>query len=140
MNWGKGITIALIAFMSYIVYMAIVLMSKDTDLVSTDYYKNEVQFEQEINAQQNAINNKSQLVVNQLPKGLSIQLDTPDHVDLLEVVLYRANAKDDDVNVQSRGKNIFIEQEQLKKGRYLLTADWKAENKSFQMRDTLWIP
>lgn len=140
MNWGKGITIALIAFMSYIVYMAVILISKSTDLVTPDYYKNEVQFEREITAQQNAINNRSNIDLEISPEGLFIKLDTPDEVGLLNIALYRPNTKDGDIAIESKGKNAFIKNSQLKKGRYILTTDWKAQNQNFQMRDTLWIP
>ena len=140
MNWGKGITIALIVFMSYIVYMAVILISKSTDLVSPDYYKDEVLFEREINAQQNAFNNKSNLALDISDKGLFIQLNTPDEVDLLSITLYRSNAKADDIHIETRGTSAFIEKSQLKKGRYLLTAEWEAQDQSFQMRDTVWVP
>ena len=140
MNWGHGITIALILFMSYIAYMAVVLISKDTELVSVNYYKEEVLFEREINAQQNAINNKSDLTLDVSPEGLFIQLETEGNVDLLNITLYRSNAKGDDINIESKGKSVFIENSQLKKGRYLLTAEWQVQNQSFQMRDTVWIP
>ncbi|WP_299206139.1 FixH family protein [Brumimicrobium sp.] len=140
MNWGKGITLALIAFMSFIIYMAVVLISKSTDLVTPEYYKDEVQFEKEITAQQNAMNNQSKLDLDLSPEGLFIKLDTPDDVKLLDITLYRPNTKDGDIILESKGKNAFIEGSQLKKGRYLLTAEWEAQNQSYQMRDTLWIP
>ncbi|HLV42409.1 MAG TPA: FixH family protein [Brumimicrobium sp.] len=140
MNWGKGITIALATFMAYIIYMAYVLISQSTDLVSPDYYKDEVLYEREINAQQNALNNKSHLGFDISTEGLLIQLETPDEVDVLDITLYRSNAKEDDISFETRGKSAFIESSKLKKGRYLLTAEWKAQNRSFQMRDTVWIP
>jgi hypothetical protein len=140
MNWGKGITIALIAFMSFIVYMAVILISKPTELVSPDYYKNEVVFEREINAQTNAIKNKSKLVLDSSADGLFIELKSPDEIELLDIKLYRSNSKEDDVSIESKGKNAFVEKSKLKKGRYLITANWKAQNKSFQLRDTVWIP
>lgn len=140
MNWGKAITIALIAFMSYIVYMVIILVSQDTDLVSPDYYKDEVKFEREITAQQNAVNNRSNLNIDVSPEGLYLVLETPDVINALNVQLYRSNAKGDDIIVASKGKNLFIESAQLKTGRYYLTTDWKIQDKNFQLRDTVWIP
>ncbi|PWH86341.1 FixH family protein [Brumimicrobium oceani] len=140
MNWGHGITIALIAFISYIVYMGVVLMSKDTQLVTPDYYKDEVQFEREINAQQNAIKNKSDLALELSENGVFIRLNTPDEVELLDINLYRPNAKDGDISIASKGKSMFIDKSELESGKYYVTAEWKAQNESYQMRDTLWIP
>ncbi|RYM32054.1 hypothetical protein ERX46_15310 [Brumimicrobium glaciale] len=139
MNWGKAITIALIAFMSYIVYMVVILISQDTDLVSPDYYKDEVKFETEITAQQNAVDNRSNLNIDVSPEGLYLVLETPDIINALNVQLYRSNAKDDDINIESKGKNLFIESSQLKTGRYYLTTNWKIQDKNYQLRDTVWI-
>lgn len=140
MNWGKAITIALIVFMSYIIYMVVVLVSQDTDLVSPDYYKDEVAFEREITAQQNAVNNSSRLNIDVSKEGLYLSLQTPDVINLLNVHLYRANSKSDDVNVEAKGKSLFIESSQLKTGKYYLTTKWKIQDKNFQLRDTVWIP
>lgn len=140
MNWGHGIAVALIAFMSYIIYMGVVLISKNTDLVTPEYYKDEVKFEREINAQQNAFNTKSSLDLDLSDEGLFIKLDTPNEVDLLAVTLYRPNGKERDINQESNGKSMFIESNMLAAGKYYITAEWEAQNKSFQMRDTLWIP
>lgn len=139
MNWGKAITIALVAFMSYIVYMVVILISQDTDLVSPDYYKDEVKFEREITAQQNAVNNRSNLNIEVSPEGLYLILETPDVINDLKVQLYRSNAKDDDIIVEAKGKNLFIEGSQLKTGRYYLTTNWKIQDKNYQLRDTVWI-
>lgn len=140
MNWGHGITIALVAFMSYIVYMGVVLISKDTDLVTPEYYKDEVEFEREINAQQNAFDNRSNLDLDLSDDGLFIKLDTPDDVELLAVTLYRPNAKDGDITEKSNGKSMFIDHNKLTTGKYYVTAEWEVQKQSFQMRDTLWIP
>lgn len=140
MNWGHGITIALVAFMSYIVYMGVILISKNTELVTPEYYKDEVQFEREITAQQNAFKNKSDLELDLSKDGLYVRLTTPDVVEHLDVTLYRPNAKDGDIVVEAKGKSMFIENSQLKTGKYYVTAEWKAQNQNFQMRDTLWIP
>ncbi len=119
--------------------MGVVLIGKSTDLVTPEYYKDEVLFEREINAQQNAINNSSKLNIEESAEGLTLRLDTPDEVEVLDISLYRSNSKEDDVNVESKGKNLFIERSKLKKGRYLLTAEWKAHEQSYQLRDTVWI-
>ncbi|WP_107037690.1 FixH family protein [Brumimicrobium mesophilum] len=139
MNWGKAIAIALIAFMSYIIYMVVILVSQDTDLVSPEYYKDEVTFEKEITAQQNAVDNRSNLNIDITPEGLYLVLETPDVINALNVQLYRSNAKNDDIVVQSQGKNLFIENSKLKKGRYYLTTDWEIQNRNYQLRDTVWI-
>ena len=40
MNWGKGITIFMIAFMAFIGSMVYYAFTKNADLVQEDYYEN----------------------------------------------------------------------------------------------------
>lgn len=46
MNWGKGITIFMIAFMTFIGSMVYMAFSRNADLVRDDYYENELVFDQ----------------------------------------------------------------------------------------------
>lgn len=46
MNWGKGITIVLLAFMGFIGSMVYYAFTKNADLVRDDYYENELAFDQ----------------------------------------------------------------------------------------------
>ena len=46
MSWGKGITIALILFIGFIGSMVYVAFTKNADLVSDDYYENELNYDQ----------------------------------------------------------------------------------------------
>jgi len=56
-NWGTGIVIAIIGFMSFILYFVITMSTDNTysyDLVTDKYYQAELDYQQEINAEQNA--------------------------------------------------------------------------------------
>lgn len=46
MNWGKGITIFMLAFIGFIGTMVYVAFTKNADLVRDDYYENELAFDQ----------------------------------------------------------------------------------------------
>lgn len=46
MNWGKGITIFMLAFMTFIGSMVYIAFTKNADLVRDDYYENELAFDQ----------------------------------------------------------------------------------------------
>jgi len=53
MNWGKGITIVMVAFIGFIITLVTILMSNKIDLVSEDYYQKEIKFEDEIASAKN---------------------------------------------------------------------------------------
>jgi hypothetical protein len=45
MNWGKGITIFMVAFMAFIGSMVYYAFTKNADLVEEDYYENELNYD-----------------------------------------------------------------------------------------------
>ncbi|MFT5823730.1 MAG: hypothetical protein ACI8ZM_004992 [Crocinitomix sp.] len=46
MNWGKGIAIVLVSYMVFIGSMVYFAFTKNADLVSEEYYENELNFDQ----------------------------------------------------------------------------------------------
>jgi hypothetical protein len=51
-NWGTGIVLAFIGFISFIMYFIIIMMTDNTydhDLVTENYYKQELEFQNDIN-------------------------------------------------------------------------------------------
>jgi len=63
MNWGKGIVIGMVTFMGFIIFLVVGLMMNRVDLESEDYYKREINYEQEITAQENANNLDSKIEI-----------------------------------------------------------------------------
>ena len=52
MSWGKGIVIAMATFIAFILVLATTLMRHKVDLVSEDYYLQEIHYQDEIEAQE----------------------------------------------------------------------------------------
>lgn len=139
MNWGKGITIVLIGFIAFITTLGIKLMQADADLVSEDYYIKEVAYGNEINAQQNASTSQAKLSKEISSDGVMLSLSSAE-VDFGSVLLRRSNDPSLDINHNLEGKNIFIDRKDLTTGKYDIVLDWSHENKSYQLRDEVWIP
>jgi hypothetical protein len=66
MNWGKGIVIGMATFMTFIIVLVVGLMMNRVDLESEDYYKREINYQEEITAQENAnkLESKIELISN----------------------------------------------------------------------------
>ncbi|MEY3438013.1 MAG: hypothetical protein RL265_598, partial [Bacteroidota bacterium] len=60
MNWGRGIILAMALFMGFILFLVVNIMLHTVDLESEDYYKKEINYEQEITAMKNfnAVNSR----------------------------------------------------------------------------------
>lgn len=139
MNWGKGITIFLIAFIGFITTLAVILMRADADLVSKDYYIEEVAYGNEITAQKNAQSTSAKLSKEITVDGVMLTLSSTE-VEEGFVELRRSNDPTMDINLTLKGKNIFIDQKHLNSGKYDVVIDWKHSEKSYQLRDVIWIP
>lgn len=139
MNWGKGIIIALIAFIGFITTLAVFMMKANTQLVSEDYYLQEIEFGSEIKAQSNALSDTSSVKSEVSDAGVYLTIETPTAIQEGSVHLHRPNNKKLDVQQSIEGKHIFIERKVLESGKYRLTIDWFDGEKHFQLREDLWI-
>ncbi len=75
MNWGKAITIAIIAFMAFILGLVYKASQTNTDLESEDYYVKELSYQSQINARKNTGGLEGRLKVQ--TQGDSVVLEFP---------------------------------------------------------------
>lgn len=108
MNWGKGIMIGMGLFMSFILYMVISLMGKRVDLQSEDYYKKEIEYENEIAQIRNA---------NQLDDAVELRrendylfIELPDSMDIRSstIAFIRPNDEKKDIRLEGKNKKTLI--------------------------------
>lgn len=65
MNWGLRITFLYLGFVALILTLVFTSMANKTELVATDYYKQELEFQERIDAARNA---------NEAPYSISFEL------------------------------------------------------------------
>lgn len=73
-NWGHKLTIGFTAFAGMIIYMVVQSMNTKYELVSTEYYKDELQYQQVIDGTNRANQLSSKATVTQQNEELLIQL------------------------------------------------------------------
>ena len=141
MNWGKGLTIAIIAFMSFILYMVITLMTKgNADLVSEDYYKKEIEYEKEITALKNSENATEKVTINDKGEFIVFQFPTTKEIDNIEIHLLRPNNDKADLTFSEKDtKNVMIEKKKLEKGVYKASIRYDSEGQPFLQKEELNI-
>ena len=141
MNWGKGLTIAIIAFMSFILYMVITLITKgNADLVSEDYYKKEIEYEKEITALKNTENATEKVTINDKGEFIVFQFPTTKEIDNIEIHLLRPNNDKADLTFSEKDtKNVMIEKKKLEKGIYKASIKYDSEGQPFLQKEELNI-
>lgn len=64
-NWGTGIALALTAFIVFILYLVYKTTSTNTDLDAKDYYRQEINYQQRIDAIKNTEKLKGEMTIDQ---------------------------------------------------------------------------
>ena len=138
MNWGKGIVIALTLFIGFISFLVVKIMSQDVDLVSEDYYKQEIDYEARIQKEQNGLNNAAKIELIDQEAYVVVQL--PDSSSLTNVVLNlkRPNDKKLDKSFKIEGtKTFMLPKSSLEKGKYELTIEYTINGEECLMKKVL---
>lgn len=143
-NWGTAIVLVFIGFISFILFFVIKMNTNSKyqhDLVTEDYYKKELAFQTEINAEQNAKTLKHNILVKKTTNGLHIKFPKDkDYTKISGTIsLYRPSNKKLDfiLPISLSSSYLLIPDDRLIKGRWNITVDWKYENKSYLFKELL---
>lgn len=140
MNWGKGIVIGMGLFIAFITFLVVNLVSQTVDLESEDYYKREINYEQEITALNNANQLEELVVVSTDNDYLVVQLPKEVEVANVEVRLIRPDDQKLDKTYAIRGtKSFLIDKSELKKGAYNIEIYYQSNSKPCMQKETVYI-
>ena len=93
-NWGHKLTLGFIAFAGMIVYMVVQSMNTRYEMVSNEYYKDELQYQQVIDGASRANQLSSKATVTQQNDELVIQLPVEMQQKTITGTLWLYNATD----------------------------------------------
>lgn len=143
-NWGTGIVLAFIGFISFIMYFIITMNSGnkyDHDLVSEDYYAEELQYQNDINKLKNTKNLTTNVRYESTEAGLLITF--PEHFDYTQITgnmfLYRPSNKqlDFETAISLSNSNLLIPDNRLVDGRWNIKIDWQYNGKSYLFKESI---
>ena len=142
MNWGKSITLVIIAFMTFILVLVFSFMSKTVDLEYEDYYVREVSYQDRIDAESNGLKYKQTIRLNVQNDAVVLTLPTDfPEVEKGEVHFYRPdNAKSDIRMPFSNEIEQLFPVSLFKSGRYEMRLEWISEGKEYFINKSLYIP
>ncbi len=143
-NWGTAIVIAFVLFISFILFL-VVRMSMDNrsnhDLVTEEYYKAELGYQKEIDAENNANENLVKLQVKKTAEGLKVEF--PEKVDFKKVKgkisLYRPSNKhlDFDLVLNLSNAHLLIPDKRLLDGRWDIKVFWEYEGQEYLHKESI---
>ena len=143
-NWGTGIVLAFIGFIGFIMYFIIqmsVNKKYDHDLVVEDYYKQELQFQNDINKEENSKSLKENVYWVKTDEGLLITFpkDLNENEIKGKVFLYRPSNKqlDFEIPISISNHNLLIPDSRLLDGRWNIKIDWKYKESSYLFKEEI---
>jgi len=142
MNWGFKITVLYLGFVGIIVTLAVISFNNKTELVASDYYSQELNFQNKINATSNAIN--LDLPITHLVNGKTIEISLPKNVltkDLSGTIYFFRPSdssldKSFELKPDSIGKQLISDID-LSSGIYKMQISFKSNNVDYYKEDVL---
>lgn len=134
MSIGKWITFAFILFAGFIATLVVVCMRQDISLVSKDYYKEELAYQQQIERLNNTANLSAKPVVSITNQSLHISLDNAPGIEQGEIKLFcPSNASMDRTFTLTKDKGIDqnFDLTGLQAGMYRVKFSWSMQGKDF---------
>lgn len=141
-NWGVGITIVIIAFITFILSFVYKASQTDTDLTSEDYYEQEINYQETIEAKNNAVGIKNEFEISQSDEYFIVKFPA-DHANVSEgsVHFYRPENAELDKTYKLELSNgmMAFPKKSLTPGGYKLTISWKNDNKAYLIENQITI-
>ncbi len=143
-NWGTGIAIAIIGFISFIMYFVITMSTDHAyshDLVTDKYYQAELNYQEEINAEKNANALQENITIERNQKGIKINLPKDFASQKIEgkVFLYRPSNKqlDFEIPISTSKSYLLVPEQRLLDGRWNIKILWKHKNINYLVKQEL---
>ena len=143
-NWGTGIVLAFVGFISFIMYFVIQMNTEDRadhELVAKDYYKQELAYQQQIDAEKKAAELGAQLKIEKFTEGFKVSF--PDNFEPKNITgkvsLYRPSNRHLDFNfpISLSNTHLLIPDNRLVGGRWDIAIEWQYKGKSFLHKEKL---
>ena len=145
LHWGHGLAIALGCFIIFILFLIFVfpMGKQNAEMISNNYYEEELEYQQVIDAKNNATKLKEQPAYKATSEGMMISFPSeimPDN-GKVNFVLFRTNDSNLDVKKEiALQHNVFlIPKKVISAGSYTLKLKWKENKIPYQVDyDILW--
>ncbi len=137
-NWGTGIVLTFIAFISFIMFFVITMSTNkkyEHDLVTENYYGQELEFQDDINNEYNAQTLEQNIIWKKTKEGLVIEFPVKLNVKDItgKVFLYRPSDKhlDFETSISLSDHTLLIPDKRLLGGRWNIKVNWQLNGNSY---------
>ncbi|WP_347220113.1 FixH family protein [Chryseobacterium sp.] len=144
-SWGHGVVIALFAFIVFILSMMFLFPNgqKNSEMVTDNYYEEELQYQDVIDAKKRADELQEKPVYTQDTNGIKITFPQNYNADTtVKFVLNRTDDQNLDIKKSvelDANRSFIIPAQVLKMGNYTLRLSWTKDKTDYRMDyDVIW--
>ena len=142
MNWGKGIVVSFILFAVFIGVLVTVCVREDVNLVSKNYYSEELAYQQQIDRLNNTTKLESKPTFKIVGGAIEVQFSQFNVLDKGEINLFRPS----DLSLDKKFKlsnSVKTTQQfdvsSLQGGMYRVKMSWSMNGKEYYMEDMITL-
>ncbi|MCB0805572.1 MAG: FixH family protein [Bacteroidales bacterium] len=143
-NWGTGILLAIILFMGFIIVLVTFTVRQNFDLVEKDYYPKALEYQQQIDKEQNARLLAEKVMVENTGPAIRLtfqEMFEPSGISGT-VTFYRPSDKSGDIVYEISLDSAGIQQfntATLQDGKYILKIDYRVGGKLYFQEEPVYI-
>ncbi|QDK82172.1 nitrogen fixation protein FixH [Spirosoma sp. KCTC 42546] len=146
MNWGKSIVLVFIVFAGFIGTMVYLMTRERIDLVSDNYYQNEIDYQQQIdrvrNARQIQAGTSTATTMTYLADQHQVVVVLPNVLQKGEITFYRPGDSRQDFRVPIAAKHPtqqLIPTQSLAKGNWRVQFTWSDGQREYYKEEQIFI-
>jgi hypothetical protein len=142
MNWGKWIVVAFLLFAGFMAVIVTISMKQDVNLVSSQYYQDDLDFQQQLDRKNNTASLAHQPEITLTDQQLQVSFPEKTSIESGVIKLFRPSSDKLDQNFVLQPSNETIQVFALKpldKGAYRVKMIWKVEDKEYYLEKFIVI-
>ncbi len=142
-NWGTGVVISMAIFMTFLVILVVKASFSGGELQYENYYEQELAFQDRIDAKENAVALKKDLLITMSADSIKVKLPLGIDLPVNGVMVFtRPNDSSKDKNITLIPDTRFqgLKKEELIPGAYSFELAWSVGEKEFLIVRDLNIP
>jgi len=144
-NWGTAMVIVMVLFMAFIlqfVYRSIAVDKYEHHLVSEDYYKDELYYQQEIDKMNNASKLTQNVKVDRAGKGMLISFPNEMNFTKITGIVYFQRPSDERLDFEKEislsDHLMLIKDDKLINGKWKVKIDWKYGDSEYLFKEAIF--
>ena len=141
MNWGTGLAIWLIIFVTAILSFVFFAFQQDVNLVNKEYYQKGVHFDDLRIERERGKSQEQNFSVNQEGENVTLTFDN-DYFSTIEnakVQFYRPSDRREDLHILFENNTLVVSKSKLFKGRYQLNISWTKNDEKYTLEKYFFL-